>query len=302
MTFDSVLVPTDGSDSAEAAAHRGFALATALDATVHVLSVADVRLAASTGYTSESPKIRQRLREQASIRVESLASVAAAYDVEVVEAVREGIPATEIVEYATENGLDAIVMGTAGRGSFGRLVVGSVADTVVRTAPVPVMTVSPDTSDDARAEVAFDDLLIPTDGSDAAEAAARRGLDLAEQLGATVHLLAVADTALERSVPAIFDADDADPETLMERVSEHLTVLVTEALERDLEFVTVTRKGIPAAEIIGYAGENGIDCIVMGTHGGSGIKRFVIGSVADKVIRTAPVPVTTIRAEDSAGE
>ncbi len=243
MTFRSVLIPTDGSDSAETAARLGFALATALDATVHVLSVADVRLAASTGYTSESPKIRHRLREQAAERVQSLAAAVPA-GLDVVDAVREGVPATEIVDYATANDLDAIVMGTAGRGNFGRLVVGSVADTVIRTAPMPVMTVSPDGVDADRQTFTFDNLLISTDGSDPAEVAARRGLDLAEQLDATVHLLTVSDSTLERSVPVLFETDNFDTQELLERASEHLTVLVTEALERDLEFLTVTREGI----------------------------------------------------------
>lgn len=147
MTFETLLIPTDGSDPAEAAARCGFDLVTQLEASVHVLSVADSSVATGTGYSGDSASIRARLREQADARATSLREHAEARGLDTTAVVREGIPAKEIVDYADEQGLDAIVMGTHGRGGFRRAVVGSVTDEVVRTAPVPVLTVRAETSE-----------------------------------------------------------------------------------------------------------------------------------------------------------
>lgn len=147
MTFDTLLIPTDGSEPATTAARRGFELAEQLDASVHVLSVADSSLATGAGYSGDSASIRSRLRETAADRSDALREAAESRGIDATAAVREGIPAAEIVAYADENEIDAIVVGTAGRGGVSRAIVGSVADKVVRTAPVPVLTVRPDALD-----------------------------------------------------------------------------------------------------------------------------------------------------------
>lgn len=297
MAFDTVLVPTDGSKPAEIAAHRAFALAEALDATIHLLSVVDTRLTEHTTARGGKSRVEERLREQASERVASLEETAAAYNVDVVAAIRDGVPATEIVEYTREHDIDSIVMGTYGRGDFERFAVGSVADSVVRTAPVPVMTVPSRPTDEPGRPEPFAHLLVPTDGSEHAEAAARRGLDLAASLGATVHFLTVVDTALERRFPDLFDDEEAQQEHEEAR-NEWLAQLATTARERGIDTTTTVLSGKPATEIVEYAREHDVDGIVMGTRGRSGIRRFLLGSVATKVIHTSPVPVVTVRAEE----
>lgn len=147
--YDAILVPTDGSDAARKAALEGFALAEALDAKVHVLSVVDMELVNATTYTGTSPKNEARLRERAEENVNALADEAEERGLEAVRATRKGVPATRIVEYADEEEVDLTVMGTAGRGGFKRALIGSVADKVVRTSPVPVVTVRPDAEDGA---------------------------------------------------------------------------------------------------------------------------------------------------------
>ena len=151
MPFDTLLIPTDGSDPAEAAARRGFDLAAQLDADVHLLSVADSSVATGTGYSGDSASIRTRLRDRADARATSLREHAEARGLDATAAVSEGIPAAEIVDYADEQGIDAIAMGTSGRGGVARAVVGSVADEVIRTASVPVLTVRADASNSSDA-------------------------------------------------------------------------------------------------------------------------------------------------------
>ena len=207
---------------------------------------------------------------------------------------REGIPATEIVDYAGEHDVDAIVMGTAGRGGVTRMVVGSVADKVVRTSPVPVVTVPPAASDAEPngGSWTIDDLLLPTDGSQTADAAARDALEVASQLEATVHLLTVADTARTSSVPTVTGVE------LLEGAAERLEELTAEAEARGLEVTTTVREGHPAEAILEHAETEPVDLIAMGTAGRGGVDRFVLGSVTDRVVRSAPVPVVTVRPDD----
>lgn len=295
MTFNTLLLTTDGSEPAEAAARRGFDLATQLGAAVHVLSVADSSLATGVGYSGESPRIRKRLREQATVRATSLQTEATERELDATAAVREGIPAREIVDYADEHDIDGIVIGTAGRGGVARTVVGSVADKVIRTASVPVLTVNQSALDTGKT-FPLESILVPTDGSSPSEVAAGRGLDFAAQLDATVHLLSVVDADVADGLAALFDGRDAEPrEQLVEQAGEHLATLTTEARARDVECVTATVEGTPAREIVDYADEHDVGTIVMGTHGRGGFERLVVGSVADAVVRTASVPVLTVR-------
>jgi len=144
MPYDTVVIPTDGSQPALRAAREGFELADALGADVYIVSVADSSLATGVGYSGDSASVRKRLREKARQRAESLGEEAAKRGIDATVVVREGIPAKQIVDYAEEVGADIIVIGTSGRGGVARAVMGSVADKVVRTSPVPVVTVRPE--------------------------------------------------------------------------------------------------------------------------------------------------------------
>lgn len=296
MTIRSLLIPTDGSEPAEAAADRGFALAAQLDAAVHVVSVADTSRVSSAG-TGDATRLRGRLRERTTARAEALAQQAQIEGLEVTTATREGVPAAEITDYAAEADVDAVVMGTAGRGGVSRMVAGSVTDKVIRTAPVPVLTVGPDAAavdDGDGGEI--EDVLIPTDGSAPAATAAERSLDLAEQVGASVHLLAVADTDLTGALPTVSGVE------LLESAGTHLEELAETARERGLEATTTVREGRPAEEIVDYAADGTVDLVAMATAGRGGIDRLVLGSVTDTVVRNATVPVLTIRPDDVGGE
>lgn len=301
MTIQTLLIPTDGSERSVAAARRGFDLAAAFDAEIYVLSVADSSIATGTGYSGDSPSIRRKLRETARKRVATLREEALDHGISVTTAVREGIPANEIVSYAREAAIDAVVMGTAGRGGVARTVIGSVTDKVVRTAGMPVITISPtavagDWSDGVST------MLLPTDGSELARAVATRGLDLAGQVDAAVHFLSVIDEGRLAAISDLFDGD-GPPDDADERdgAADHLETLTDLARERRLESTAIVRVGDPPTVIVEYADSEGIDLIVLGTAGRGGFERLLMGSVADRVIRTAPVPVLTIRPPSLSG-
>jgi nucleotide-binding universal stress UspA family protein len=152
----------------------------------------------------------------------------------------------------------------------------------------------------------YDDILIPTDGSDSAERAARHGVVLAEAYGATVHALSVVDerdldgglvddgSALEEGI----DAAERDARRAVETVADLAAETVDGYDAGDV--TTRVEVGVPSEAILAYVTDPGVDLVVMGTHGRTGIERFVIGSVAEKVVRRAEVPVLTVRASDAA--
>ena len=301
MTIDTFLIPTDGSDRAEDAARRGFDLAVQCSADVHVLSVADSSVATGAGYAGDSQSIRERLRETATARATSLRDEATERGLETTAATREGIPAKEIVDYAAEHDIDAIAIGTSGRGGVARAVIGSVADKVVRTASVPVLTISPDAADVAEGNPTVNSILLPTDGSDTAMAAARLGMEFAADLEASVHLLSVIDSDRDRVLSRLSGSDseaDLDADERREGAIDALETLATDARSLGLNVVTETSTGHPADEIVDYAESASIDLIAMGTAGRGGFDRYLLGSVTDSVVRTATVPVLTIRANE----
>ncbi|ELY53197.1 universal stress protein [Natronolimnohabitans innermongolicus] len=297
MTIDTLLIPTDGSNPAESAARRGFVLAAQCDASVRVLSVADSSVATGAGYAGDSPSIRNRLRERATNRATSLRDEATERGLEATAATREGIPAKEIVAYANEHDIDTIAIGTSGRGGVARAVIGSVADKVVRTAPVPVLTITPDAAA-GDGEPTVDSILLPTDGSDTAMTAARRGLEFATDLQATVHLLSVTDHGRDGVLSTLSGDDREGSDDRREAVADAVEALTAEARSHGLETVAEVRDGDPATEIVDYAESATVDLIAMGTAGRGGFERYLLGSVTDKVVRTASIPVMTTRANE----
>jgi nucleotide-binding universal stress UspA family protein len=162
----------------------------------------------------------------------------------------------------------------------------------------------------------YQDILYPTDGSGGAIAALEHVEDLADKYDATVHVMYVLDT----SHPALGIADDPDQERspgmvghpegesagmvggretradLHEHEKEHAEAVVEEVADRldNVDVETVVESGTPHEVILEFADENA-DMIVMGTHGRTGLDRYLLGSVTEKVVRMADVPVVTVR-------
>ena len=142
----------------------------------------------------------------------------------------------------------------------------------------------------------YETILIPTDGSEGTDEAIRQGLKLARAFDATVHALYVVD----QTYPA------AQWDFTTEREEDIATTAVDavaeEAAEMGVRVEKKVRRGVPHEEIIAYAEANDADLIVMGTHGRTGIDRFVsAGSVTERVVRFSPVPVLTARLSEERG-
>ena len=134
--FDTVVVATDGSESAERAVTVALGLAGRFDATVHALYVVDA------GEVAESPPdIREELGDALRAAGEEALSFVDDHGDAVTTAVREGDPATEVIDYAESVDADLVATGTRGRHGEHAFLLGSVAEAVVRRAPMPVLTV-----------------------------------------------------------------------------------------------------------------------------------------------------------------
>jgi nucleotide-binding universal stress UspA family protein len=134
----------------------------------------------------------------------------------------------------------------------------------------------------------YERLLISTDGSENMERVIKSGITIADQLGVPVHALSVIPNVVTRDHLAY------DPETAAENAVEELE---QKCRERGIAVDTEIRKGDPVEEILNCSEENNIDIIILGTHGRTGLDHAVIGSVAEQVVRRAPVPVMTVRSE-----
>ena len=145
-TIKRILVPVDFSAASRAAVWRAGELATALGATIELLHVVDLPpqpLVISEGHVPLPPEYRQDVRRGAEDHLKDWLETAEV-PATIHRSLGDGKPFVEIVKYAREHSVDLIVMGTHGRGGMAHLLLGSVADKVIRTAPCPVMTVRAD--------------------------------------------------------------------------------------------------------------------------------------------------------------
>ena len=135
-------------------------------------------------------------------------------------------------------------------------------------------------------------VLLATDGSTPASRALDPAVTLAAETGATLHVLSVVDTA---DLGLFGGVDAGGVDDVLRSAAEAAVADVTERAEAaDIDVVPAIRVGSPHREICAYADEADADVVVVGTHGRSGFSRALLGSVAARVIRLAPVPVLVV--------
>lgn len=146
--------------------------------------------------------------------------------------------------------------------------------------------------------IALKNVLVATDFGEASDAALAYGRDFARTFGATLHVLHIVDDVMARMVST--EAYTFDFFTLQQEIEasarKQLAALVTDDDRRTLQAKAFTRVSAnAAAAIVAYATEAAIDVIIVGTHGRGAMAHLLIGSVAERVVRTAPCPVLTVR-------
>ena len=206
----------------------------------------------------------------------------------------DGEPRQRIVETAIERNADLIVMGTHGRRGLSHVFLGSVAERIVRTSPVPVLTTGPAELAKGGGIAAFRHILVPTDFGEPAE----RALETASAFAAKFDAkLTIVHTSALAASAAYWPADE-----IRRNAETDLARALAKMRERLPRAESVLVHGDARELILEVARERNVDLIVMGTHGRRGLSRAFLGSVAERVVRTSPIPVLTVGARAQASD
>ena len=212
--------------------------------------------------------------------------------------VLEGDIAAEILALAANKNADLIVMSTHGRSGFRRLALGSVAERVLHNATIPLLLVREGAA--LHTTNPIEHLLVPLDGSSFAERSIPLAVELSTQTGATLTMLRVVQDLDAQNKQIIFKSEEAAEEAVTQwklLATRYLDELAKDIKAEGVKVSSMVLSGDPE-NLIGTLGETlPADLIVMSTHGRSGVSRWVYGSVANKVLRTASCPVLLVRNE-----
>lgn len=203
-------------------------------------------------------------------------------------------PVMGILEYADEGDIDLIVMATHGRRGLDRLLDRSVTEAIVRQAHCPTFSIRGDLAPPRPIRR----LLVPVDFSDHTRRQVSYAAALAATYDARLDVLHVIEehTPPDEYGPEVREyATAMQGESVQERIRQALRDLVEEAPDLERAFHVHVTMGHPATEIVRVATEKEIDLLVMATHGHTALERFLIGSVTERVVRTASCPVFTVR-------
>jgi nucleotide-binding universal stress UspA family protein len=299
--FRAILVPLDGSRLAEEALATAVAAARRTGATLHVAMVhhpvmpgADSAAMASAftdlDHLAHAGEKRYLSHIVEQIRRES--------DLVVQPALLEGAVAERLAAHAKSIPADLVIMTTHGRGAVSRMWLGSVADELLRQLTKPLLLLRHRAPGPPNGRSGFRRLLVPLDGSARSEAILEPALALCPPLGAHYSLLRVVtpppalaepDLAARGGEPSdAIEAQQRRAEAYLDRIADRLEArgchVSTQVIVADSPARVIIEQGNPAVT----------DCIALATRGASGVKRLLLGSVTDKVVRGAEVPVLSL--------
>jgi nucleotide-binding universal stress UspA family protein len=307
-----VLAPVDGSTRALRAVPWAAKLAGA-DGTVVLLRVVPAQpdyaetLFSLVGAEGNVQDIQDAWTRTAKADMDEAAALLSGSAVTVEQLVAQGEPDEEIVA-AARRGVEMIAMASHGRGAVGRAIFGSVADRVARTASVPILILrTPD--EDADHSVVVTRIVVPLDGSQIAERALPVASELARKLAAPVHVVRAVDAAV--TLPMASGVFGAGPvvgaevtDQIWEEAESDARSTVTAAVSRlradGIDASGATLNGSPYYAI-SEATQPG-DLLILTSHGRGGVRRWLLGSVAEKLVREANAPVMLVPAVERVEE
>ncbi len=298
IAFRNILCPIDLSEHSIGPLVHAVGLARWYNARLTVLHVVPtfVAMQLPSGVIGEPVRIVYPMPREEVLREMSRVADSAGVASDAVLATESGDPASMIVDHALAMSADLLVMGTHGLGGFTRLLLGSVAETVLHEAPCAVLTVPPHAAPPTPAAVTFSQILCPVDFSPSALLALGFSIELARQAAGSVTVLHVLEWLAE---------EEPRPSAHF-NVPEYRRYLIEDAnerLQRLLRDVSPTQPGIEGAVVIGrahreilrHAAAQSADLIVMGAQGRGGVDLALFGSATQQVVRGATCPVLTVR-------
>jgi len=287
LSISRILWPTDLSQGAEAAFPYAATLADWHDAELHILHARGAAPASEQEFPLAPDTLAGAVERAGppsrTVDLDDLALRQVAF--------QEDAPGDAIVSYAEQKEIDLVVMGTRERRGLQRLLIGSVTEEVLRTAPCPVLTVRGGEDQSSAWDVST--ILAPVDFSEASLQAVRHTRELALTYGARITLLHAIEEVMYPSAYGLEMADAPGPEVI-DRVEDSLAELAREEIGYEHVVVDST-VGYAPSTILDYVEANDIDLIVIATHGRSGLERLLLGSVTERVVRRASVPVFVVK-------
>lgn len=299
--YKKLLVPLDGSRTAEKALPFARALGGALKIPVELLEVVDISTMSLHVAADKARYLDVLIAEGENSAREYLKEIAATFTgIEVTCTIERGSPGETIIERASANKDTLITMATHGRSGVNRWLMGSVAEKVLRGATTPLFLVRADEAASSSAgAAALKSVVVALDGSELAE----KVLPVVTEVAKLLNLAVVLFRAYELPASAYYGSEDYLPNynALKKEVEEEARLYLDEKVAafkaRGLNNVSaVLVEGAGADEIIRYAHNHPDTLVAMCTHGRSGVKRWVLGSVTEKVVRHSDDPVLVVHA------
>lgn len=294
--FGSILVPLDGSAYAEQALGAALRIARTSGGELTLCRVHNAMERSPTGSTIEDvTAVQSHAAEYMGVRSRRLSEQLGR---PVDQRIEVGSPATVLTQVAGEIGADLLVLTTHGHGGLSHRWLGGTVEGLVRQAARPLLLMRPGVHDRGDAPE-MRRILVPLDGSTTAEMVLTTAREFAGLFEADVQLLAIVELPVE--LPArvgeepIHLSGASDPEEERIQAGQYLEKIATGLRARGLSVETEVRMAIGVASaILQAAAEFDTDVIAMATHGRTRLRRLTVGSVSDKVIRAAGVPVLLV--------
>jgi len=298
MKLKNILFPTDFSRCADQALTHAVYLAEKYQAALHLLHVVTLfedQLGILSEELAETEELVKKLEEKAEIELNNAANAHANDDMEIIVKQKRAISAAPaILEYASKNSIDLIVMGTQGRRGIEHLLLGSAAEEVIRSAECPVFTIRE--SEEVKPIKLFEQILVPVDFSEHSNKALGFAKEIADSYGANIQILHVIEDTIH---PAFSLSGKSSIFDLVPRIEEdcrrRIEKLIQETGVSKENTEIIVKGGQAANDIIKFAKDNSSDLVVIATHGLTGIEHLLLGSVTEKVVRMAHCPVFTVK-------
>jgi len=294
--YEKIMVPLDGSNAAEMVVPYAEEIATKFNSEIALVSVAEPTPAESDHlFRAYLKTIQEKVRTE-------LGNWGAKPGTPVTIEVLAGKPAQEILSYAADKNVSLVVMASRGTSGEGPWLLGNIAAKVLRATTKPVLLVRKEApAEGLQRKGLIKRILVPLDGSKVAEQIVPHAEELARCMGAELILFQAYESFLgvisgEAMVTMSAEEIKEANRHREEDAKAYLRTIAGTLREMGLTVSEVVVPGDPADVILSYAESNAVDMISMSTHGLSGLKRWVFGSVTDKVLHAGDMPVLVVRA------
>jgi nucleotide-binding universal stress UspA family protein len=298
LQLKRILFPTDFSRCADQALEHAVFLAEKYDAEIHVLHAVTLFNDQPEVVNDEFEETEEMIKKLEDITELQLNKVFDAHeddDIKIIKVQTRGISAAPaILDYAAENSIDLIVMGTHGRRGLGHFFLGSIAEEIVRVSECPVFTIR-----EAKTPTppkSKEKILVPVDFSEHSQNALANAKEIAKSYETKIHLLHIIEETIHPAYSlsgksSIFDIVPNIKEDCERRLKKMISEKIGEEVKTQIHIVS----GQAANEIINFAKNNSMDLIVIATHGLTGLEHLLLGSTTEKVVRMSSCPVFTVK-------